>query len=145
METSILKTTKKLLQLNVDDTSFDTDVILHINAALAALTQLGVGPKAGFEIENDGAKWADFFGVDPTLNMVKTYVYLKVRLAFDPPQTGSLMDALQRQITETEWRLNVAREFAEWEELGLSAPSCTPEPPVSSTSSFVEVYRHAKE
>lgn len=142
METSILKSTKKLLTLSADDTSFDSDVILHINSALSTLTQLGVGPKTGCQIEGTEENWVDFFGVDPTLNMVKTYVYLKVRLAFDPPQAAAHLEAIKQQLAEAEFRLNVAVEYAEWEALGLTLPTSTP--PVNSET-LVDTYNHAKE
>lgn len=142
METSILKSTKKLLTLSADDTSFDSDVILHINSALSTLTQLGVGPKAGCQIEGAEENWVDFFGVDPTLNTVKTYVYLKVRLAFDPPQAAAHLEAIKQQLAEAEFRLNVAVEYAEWEALGLTLPTSTP--PVNSET-LVDTYNHAKE
>lgn len=142
METSILNSTKKLLQLSADDTSFDPDVILHINSALSTLTQLGIGPKAGCQIEGTEENWVDFFGVDPTLNTVKTYVYLKVRLAFDPPQAAAHLEAIKQQIAEAEFRLNVAVEFAEWEALGLTLPTCTS---LVNSETLVDTYNHAKE
>ena len=110
METSILNSTKKILGLAEDYTVFDHDVITHINTAFSILTQLGVGPTQGFMIEGPDEVWGDFVGTDLQLNSVKTYVYLKTRQLFDPPQTSYLISAMERQILELEWRINVHRE-----------------------------------
>lgn len=142
METSILNSVKKLLQLSADDVSFDPDVILHINSALSTLTQLGIGPKEGFQIEGIEENWADFFGVNPTLNTVKTYIYLKVRLAFDPPQAAAHLEAIKQQIAEAEFRLNIAVEYAEWEALGLTQPDLVPP---TNSATLVDIYQRAKE
>jgi hypothetical protein len=72
------------------------------------LSQLGVGPDEGFSITDDSTLWTDYLGQSSNLNLVKSYVYLKVRMLFDPPNSGALMDALKQQINEFEWRLNVA-------------------------------------
>jgi hypothetical protein len=114
METSILISTKKILGLDPSYTAFDLDVITFINAAFSSLTQLGVGPVGGFEIEDYTSKWEDYPVSLPMLSMVKTYVYLRVRIAFDPPSTSYAIDALNKQIAEHEWRLNVYREETEW-------------------------------
>lgn len=114
MENSILKSIKKILGLDSDYTVYDLDVITHINSVFSTLTQLGVGPSAGFMIEDDTATWSDFLDDDPKISSVKTYVYLRVRLIFDPPSTSYVIAALERQITELEWRLNVNREDTEW-------------------------------
>lgn len=110
MEDSILISTKKILGVAEEYTAFDLDIITHINAAFSTLDQLGVGPLGGFYITGPDETW-DQVAVPPNqLNMMKTYVSLKVRLLFDPPTTGYLIDAMNRQITEYEWRLNVFRE-----------------------------------
>lgn len=111
METSILISTKKVLGITEDYTVFDLDIITHINAAFSILNQLGVGPLDGFMIEDEGAEWSDFADVPMNqLNLVKTYVYLKVGMLFDPPTTSFLIEAKTKQIEEYEWRLNVFRE-----------------------------------
>lgn len=112
MTSSILNSTKKILGLDYSYTAFDTDIITHINAAFSILNQLGIGPEAGFAIEDDEAQWVQFVVPSNQLNLVKTYIYLKVRSFFDPPTTSYLIDAMDRQIKETEWRLSVFREFA---------------------------------
>lgn len=114
MENSILKSTKKILGLETEYTVFDLDIITHINTAFSTLNQLGVGPVDGFMIEDDTAEWADFLEDETKINSVKTYVYLKVRLLFDPPTTSFAITAYEKQLSELEWRLNVHREDTQW-------------------------------
>lgn len=114
MEPSILKSTKKILGVGEADTSFDVDIMTHINSVLAVLTQVGIGPNNGYMIEDDTATWDAFIDTDPRLNLVKTYLYLRVRLMFDPPGTSYAIDAMEKQIAEFEWRLNVMREEESW-------------------------------
>jgi hypothetical protein len=103
---SILASIKKLLGIEADYTQFDSDIVIHINSAFTNLLQLGVGPSGGFSIVSDEAEWSDFFGTQADIELVKTYIYLKTRLFFDPPQTGYLIEAYNKQILECEWRLN---------------------------------------
>lgn len=105
---SILISIKKLLGITEEYTHFDDDIIMHINSVLMILTQMGVGPKEGFMIEDDSFTWEDFIGDRTDLQAVKTYVYLKVRLLFDPPSSSSVADSMNRMIGEFEWRLNTA-------------------------------------
>lgn len=115
MEQSILKSTKKVLHIGPDDDSFDLDIMTHINSAFSTLNDIGVGPTAGFAIEDDIAKWSDFLPNDTVqLGRVKTFVLLHSRLAFDPPSTAFLVEAAQKQLDEVTWRLNVKREESEW-------------------------------
>lgn len=108
---SILTLTKKLLGIEEDYTHFDTDIIVHINSAFMSLNQLGVGPAEGFLIKDNTALWSDYLGVDSKkLEGVKTYIYSKVRLIFDPPATAAVLEAMERQIQELEWRLNIEME-----------------------------------
>jgi hypothetical protein len=111
---SILDGTKKALNLAPDYTPFDQDIIMHINSVFSTLNQLGVGPELGFMIEDNGALWSDFLGGDLRLNNVKTYVYLRVRMLFDPPTIGYLVDAMKEQAKELEWRINAQRESVAW-------------------------------
>lgn len=107
-EESILYSIKKMLGLDPDYTPFDTDLILHINSVIMILRQLGVGPQSGYSITGPDETWADYLGSDePLLEAVKSYIYLKVRTVFDPPSNSFVMEALQQQISEYEWRLNV--------------------------------------
>lgn len=104
---SILTSVKKMLGIAEDYEHFDTDIIMHINTVFSILLQLGVGPTSGFSITDSSAVWTDFI-TDSRLEMVKTYVYMKVRLMFDPPQSSALIESINNQIKELEWRLNVA-------------------------------------
>lgn len=114
MTNSILNSVKKVLNLAEDFTVFDQDVMMHINSVFSTLNQLGAGPEDGFMIEDADATWDAFLGSDPRLNTIKTYVYLRVRLLFDPPTLGYLIDALKEQIKEQEWRINVEMERTIW-------------------------------
>ena len=105
---SILTSIKKLLGIAEEYTQFDEDIIMHINTVFLNLTQLGVGPEEGFAIEDDVASWEDFINDNTQLQAVKTYVYLKVKLLFDPPLSSSVIESMNRMIAELEWRLNVA-------------------------------------
>lgn len=104
---SILTSIKKSLGIMEEYTHFDEDLIMHINSVLFILNQLGVGPSEGFMITDKNDKWEDFVNV-ADVAAVKTYVCLKVKLIFDPPQSSAVMEAHNRQISELEWRLNVA-------------------------------------
>ena len=108
METSILTSIKKMLGVAEDYTEFDEDIITHINSVFLNLTQLGVGPEEGFMIEDNTAVWEDFIDNSIQLQAVKTYMYLKVKLLFDPPLSSSVTESFTRMIAELEWRLNVA-------------------------------------
>lgn len=110
MEASILKSTKKILGLSETYTAFDQDVIMHINAAFSVLNELGIGPVTGFMIEDETAKWADFPVPMTQLNLVKSVISLRVRMLFDPPTLSFMITAMQDQIKEFEWRLNMRRE-----------------------------------
>lgn len=116
MTGSILTETKAALSLDDSYTVFDIEIQMYINSAFATLNQLGLGPDGGFEISDKTATWDAFLGDDKRLNPVKTYVYLRTRLLFDPPTTSYLIDALDKQRLELEWRLNVVREEDTWVE-----------------------------
>lgn len=103
---SILTSIKKLLGISEEYEHFDSDIIMHINSALMILTQLGVGPKEGFSIEDATSTWLDFLGNKTNLEAVKSYIHLRVKLLFDPP-SSAVIESINRQITELEWRLNV--------------------------------------
>lgn len=129
---SILTNIKKIVGIAESDTSFDSDVIMHANTVFSVLNQLGIGPTAGFMIEDSGPTWEDFLSVkqvgqlesdgtvtytdqqltavNKLLNMVKTYIYLRVRLIFDPPQTSFVIESINKQIQELEVRMSIVRE-----------------------------------
>ena len=106
---SILTSIKKLLGIAEEYEHFDNDIIMHINSVFMILTQLGVGPSKGFMITDSSASWDDFLPEGgEKLQAVKTYMYMKVRLMFDPPTSSAVMESMNRMINEFEWRLNVA-------------------------------------
>lgn len=107
---SILTTIKKMLNIGEDDTSFDVDIIMNINSVFAILSQLGVGPTNGYRIKDNNDLWSSYISDDDDLDDVVSYIYLKVKLMFDPPLNGTVMNAHQQQISELEWRLNVGAE-----------------------------------
>lgn len=111
MSDSILTSIKKVLGIDEGLTVFDVDVQMHTNSALSKLTQIGVGPEHGFAISGPGETWADFVGNDPRLNSVKTFVFLSVKLVFDPPPTSYLISAYKEQIDEISWRLAAKHEL----------------------------------
>ena len=101
---SILDSIKKLLGIQPEYRAFDEDLIIHINTVFIILNQINIGPEEGFMIVDGSESWDDFVkGINET--MVKTYIYLKVRLMFDPPTSGVLVDSMNGMISELEWRL----------------------------------------
>ena len=107
MDDSILDSIKKILGMPPEYDAFDTDLVIHINSVFGILAQLGVGPEGGFSISDNTILWKAYLGDSKDLEMVKSYIALKVRLIFDPPTIGAVMDAMKEQIRELEWRLNV--------------------------------------
>lgn len=105
---SILTSIKKMLGITEDYTCFDQDIIIHINTVFMILTQLGVGPSEGFSIQDENDIWSDFISDVNKIESVKSYMYLKVKLLFDPPQSSSAVESIKNLINELEWRLNVA-------------------------------------
>ena len=108
---SILTTIKKLLGIDETDTSFDVDIIVHINSVIPALSQMGIGPKNGFIVLSNSEKWSDYIpSKDINLESVKTYIYLKVKLIFDPPANSTTVEAFKNSAAELEWRMMLAVE-----------------------------------
>jgi hypothetical protein len=112
LKDSILQSTKKLLGLARDYDAFDLDIITHINSAFSTLYQAGVGPLDGYMISDENDVWSAFTGNQMHINDVKSYVYLKVRMLFDPPTTSFALAANEKMLDEYIWRLNVASQFA---------------------------------
>ena len=112
---SILNTIKKMiLGTSFDeDTSFDTDIIVSINSAFADLNDIGVGPSEGFSILDDIPVWSEFTQDNTIIESVKSYVYFKTKLDFDPPSNSSVLASMQNRVKELEWRLNVRAENME--------------------------------
>lgn len=117
MESSILLSTKKILGLEPSYSPFDEDIIIHINSTFSVLEQLGIGPDETFFIEDETATWDDYGVARKYLNIVRSYIFLKVRLLFDPPTTSFHIQATEEQIKQFEWRLNVMRENTLLEEV----------------------------
>lgn len=108
MVESILDSIKQMLGSGSEDTNFDKELIIYINGALMVINQLGVGPN-GYRITGEENTWAEFMGDRTDLELVKTNVYLRVRLIFDPPQNSFLVSAIKEQITEYDWRIEMSR------------------------------------
>lgn len=104
---SILNSIKKLLGIEPEYTHFDSDIILTINSVLLSVNQIGIGPSEGFNVTGETETWADLLGNRTDINAVRTYIQLKTRLIFDPPSTAHVLEAMERQVKEIEWRLNV--------------------------------------
>lgn len=105
MNESILNTIKKMLGMDAEYTAFDTDIIVHINSCFMKLNQLGVGPKEPFRITGPSETWSSFFGDKTGLESVKDYIYIDVRLIFDPPASSFVVEAMKEMKKEYEWRL----------------------------------------
>lgn len=115
---SILTSIKKLLGIAETDTNFDVDVIMHINSAFSDLNDIGVGPAEGFSITDSEAQWTDFISESmmPMFEDVKTFVYMKVKLAFDPPLSSSVLASMERELAKREWKLNARAETVDFDE-----------------------------
>lgn len=112
----ILDDIKKLLGLDVDYDVFDLDTLIGINTVFANLQQLGVGPDEAFQIMDNTEKWSEFYehlGMQTNFAQVKSLIFMRVKLMFDPPTSSFALDSYSKQIAELEWRLNVQ---ADWEE-----------------------------
>lgn len=107
VENSIFRTIKSLLGPDANYDVYDNDILIFINSALATLTQLGIGPPTGFRITGERETWQDLLGDYEDLDSVKSYIYMKVRLVFDPPSNSTVLNAFQEACKEYEWRLNV--------------------------------------
>ena len=107
MNDSILTSIKKMLGITEDYEAFDPDIIMHINSVFVILNQLGVGPKNGFRISDKSTTWVEYLSQPYNLDLVKSYMHIRVKMLFDPPMSSAVMEAMNRQITEFEWRLNV--------------------------------------
>lgn len=107
---SILDSIKKMIGLDPSYDVYDLDLITHINSVFVIVNQLGVGPSEPFHIDSNKETWDDFFSHEETVSLVRSYMYLKTKIIFDPPTVGVLHEAMERQISEYEWRLNVQAE-----------------------------------
>lgn len=110
---SILNSIKKVLGIYEEDTSFDVDIMMHINTVIMILRQMGIGPANGYSISSSYDNWDDYLKDSSLIESVKTYIALKVRLIFDPPASSAIIEAMNRTISELEWRLNAQVDYAE--------------------------------
>lgn len=113
MTDSIFVTIKKMLGLGADYTPFDAEIMVHINSVILNLTQMGIGPKDGFMVLDYNQKWSDFLPSNVNLEAAKTYIYLQVKMLFDPPTNSFVMDSYEKQSEKMLWRLNVQAESVE--------------------------------
>ena len=102
---SILTSTKKKLGPSADYDAFDHDILVSINSEFATLFDIGLGYNGKpIRIYGEDEEWQDFID-DDRLEWVKDYVYMKVKLAFDPPNNSFLIENYNKQIAELEWRI----------------------------------------
>lgn len=109
---SILTSVKKVIGIHESDTSFDIDIMMHINTVIMILRQMGIGPVNGYSVTSSYDTWDDYLSDITLFEPVKIYIALKVRLIFDPPASSAIIEAINRTITELEWRLNVQADYA---------------------------------
>ena len=109
---SILTSIKKLLGPDEGNKAFDVDIMIHINTALMRLSQIGIGPAEGFFITSELDTWEKFLGERKDIEAVKTLIYLKVRLVFDPPTNSAVIETIKQTIAELEWCLNHQAEHS---------------------------------
>lgn len=113
---SILISMRKQIGLDKDCSDFDSDLIMHINSAFLNLKQIGVGPDEGYAIENDEDEWNDYIDIEEhpelktLLSAIKTFIFIKVKLIFDPPQSSAVSALLKEALAEAEWRINLEAE-----------------------------------
>lgn len=107
---SILTSVKKLLGIADEYTHFDSDIIIFVNTVFSTLSQLGVGPVGGFIVTDEYAVWSDYTDNSEQLALVKTYVFMKTKMMFDPPVSSAVLSAMERQISELEWRLHIVSD-----------------------------------
>lgn len=110
MEESILVSIKDMLGPDSSYDVFDNDILIHINMALSVLTQLGVGPADGFIVTDEDATWDQFLGKQKDIDMAKSFVYMKVKMVFDPPSSSFVLTAMEKACDELAWRLSVATD-----------------------------------
>lgn len=113
---SILTSIKKMLGIAEEYTHFDSDLTIHINTVLSILTQVGVGPSKGYFIMDETQTWTEFLPIsEKRLELVKSYVYMKVKLLFDPPLSSAVIESTNKLIAELEWRILASIETIEKE------------------------------
>lgn len=114
---SILESIKKLLGISAEYEVFDPDIIMHINSVFFVLNQLGVGPPKGFSIKDKNDTWSSYLPDGSNLEVIKSYIYQKVKLLFDPPTSSAAIESVNRMISELEWRIQVAVDSPPYTEI----------------------------
>lgn len=112
MENSVLNTIKAMIGPSVAYSGFDTDLTVHINSSLMYLAQMGVVPD-GTKIIDENTTWSDLIGDNDKLEGIKSYLYFKARIMFDPPANSTIMAAYNEEIKQLEWRMNIACDTAD--------------------------------
>lgn len=115
IQDSILETVKNLIGVASECADFDTNIMVHINSAIMTLRQIGIGPKNGFSVRDSSSTWTDYIDDINLYESVKDYIYLKVKIVFDPPTSSYVLEAMKEQIKELEWRLQTEKEEIEKE------------------------------
>lgn len=111
MDESILDSIKQLLGIAKEDDAFDNDILVNINSVFSTLYQLGVGTKEHYFVTNGEETWIAIFAEEQDLiDFIKLYTYMKVRVIFDPPTSSFVLESLNKQIQEIEWRITVQAE-----------------------------------
>lgn len=134
VDESILKSTKASLGLAPEQTSFDSEILMHLNSAISTLTQVGVGPPDGIYVSGESETWEKLIGTDPRLNAVKSYLHLRVKMLFDPPEIGFVLTAMKEMIKEAEWRLNITVD----DEIPSDAPATQPDDPFFDDATLLD-------
>lgn len=125
---SILDSTKKLLSIPLESDYFDHDVLTYINSAFSTLKQLGAKIPSDFYVSDSTSTWDDIGGNPDVIPHIRSYVYLKVRMIFDPP-TGGVKEAYDNQIKELEWRINSEDDIHNKGDNPISGPKVVEGPP----------------
>ena len=115
IQDSILETVKNLIGVASECADFDTNIMVHINSAIMTLRQIGIGPQNGFSVRDSSLTWIDYINDVNLYESVKDYIYLKVKIVFDPPTSSYVLEAMKEQIKELEWRLQTEKEEIEKE------------------------------
>lgn len=105
MDSVILEDIKRMLGIAPSTTEFDMDIVSAINSAFFTLYQLGIGLHEPFAVEED-TDWSELDTTVPK-QVLRDYIYLKVKTVFDPPSSSFVAEAIRDRISELEFRLNI--------------------------------------
>ena len=103
----IITDVKQMVGASIYDNSFDVNIVIAINSALAVLSDIGISEVDDTCLNvDDVMKWDELLKGRTDIEYIKSYIHLKVKMLFDPPSSSALLDAYNRQIAEFEWRLS---------------------------------------